>query len=896
MGVRGQGGRPLVTKDEQEVALIADLVGLGLELLEAPGTVNVEGDGSQALEGLRVAHRLLTTEADPDTWLAALDACRELTRRKAASPAAACATTAGPAAEDGGGDADPALPIHRLARRIVQVDWADSAEIAEIEEGFRSLSAEEGFPPEVRRRCEEAAGRVQAWRTGGGTADAAGFDEVCRLLEDAARSVSEDAARMAHDAAVPATGGSATTARGSGAAPATPGPANAASTVSSSKAPAASVPATGAAASGAPAAAAPAAKAGGASGTAPAAATAPAGLSPELMQGLPADADPTLFGDFVTESLDLVEAAEAALLNLESDPGDLESVNTVFRAFHTIKGTSGFLGVKLISEVAHRAENLLSRMRDRVIRCSGGYADLSLRSVDMMKALVEGVRASLAGAPLTAPEGYEELLRVLSDPEAAGVSDEAGPEHILEPRLGDLLVSTDRANREGVEAAAESGDQPIGLAMVRAGTASATDVARGLRTQKRIAGTESASDSTVRVRTDRLDRLIDMVGELVIAQSMVAQDTVVAGGQQQDLQRKVVHAGKIVRELQDLSMSMRMVPLKATFQKMNRLVRDLSHKSGKQVEFVTSGEETEIDRNMVDVIGDPLVHMIRNAVDHGVERPEERTAAGKPPAGTVRLSAFHAGGNVVVRMDDDGKGLDRERILRKAVNSGLVDPEKNLSDTQVWNLIFEPGFSTADKVTEVSGRGVGMDVVRRAIVALRGRIDVESSLGQGTTFSVRLPLTLAITDGMLIRVGEQRFLLPTVSIQMSFRPEPGSISTITGRGEMVQLRGRLIPIVRMHRLFGIPGAVEDPAQALLVVIEDGTRHSSALMVDELLEQQQVVAKALGDRVGRIPGVSGGAILGDGRVGLILDPGGLGAMAREGKQVEGVTDLLARLAA
>jgi two-component system chemotaxis sensor kinase CheA len=622
---------------------------------------------------------------------------------------------------------------------------------------------------------------------------------------------------------------------------------------------------------------------------------APVGAEPVSSQVLPADADPTLLAEFVTECRDLIEAAEAALLSLETDPENLESVNTVFRAFHTMKGTSGFLGISLITNLAHRAENLLSRVRDREILCTGGYADLALRSIDALKALIEGTHDALGGGPLYAPDGYADLIHVLENPEAAGVSADPSMAPMLQPRVGDLLVAAAGADREEIEqAAANAGKSPVGVAIARAGAASAADVGRALRTQRRINGSE-ASDSTVRVRTDRLDRLIDMVGELVIAQSMVAQDTVVRAGQQQDLHRKVTHAGKIVRELQALSMSMRMVPLKATFQKMNRLVRDLAHKGGKQVDFVTSGEETEIDRNMVDVIGDPLVHMIRNALDHGVERPEVRAESGKTPTGLVTLSAFHAGGNVVVKMEDDGKGLDREKIFRKAVDKGLVDPEKNLTDAEVYNLIFEPGFSTADQITEVSGRGVGMDVVKRAITSLRGRIDIQSALGRGSSFTVRLPLTLAITDGMLVRVGEQRYIIPTVSIQMSFRPEKGSLSTVTGRGEMVMLRGKLIPIIRMHRLFHLGGAVEDPYGALLVIIDDGSRHS-AVMVDELLGQQQVVAKSLGEGVGKVAGVSGGAILGDGRVGLILDPGGLAAMAREGRTFDGVGELVTRLAA
>jgi two-component system chemotaxis sensor kinase CheA len=380
---------------------------------------------------------------------------------------------------------------------------------------------------------------------------------------------------------------------------------------------------------------------------------------------------------------------------------------------------------------------------------------------------------------------------------------------------------------------------------------------------------ESNADATIRVRTDRLDRLIDMVGELVIAQSMIAGDTLFAGGKQHDLQRKVTHAGKIVRELQGLSMSMRMVPLRATFQKLTRVVRDTASKADKIVQFVTEGDDVEIDRNMVDVLSDPLVHMVRNAVDHGVEGPVEREAAGKARVGVVRLHAYHASGNVVVELKDDGRGLHRDKIVKKAIEKGLIETDKGLTDSDVFNLVFAPGFSTAEQVTDISGRGVGMDVVRRNIEKIHGRIDITSAPGKGSTFAIRLPLTLAVTDGMLVRVGDERFIIPLTHIHMSFRPEPAMLSTVVGRGEVVLLRGELLPIIRLHTLFDVTNAVQSPLDGLLMIVGDGERRQ-ALLVDDLLGQQQVVAKTLGDGLGKVPGVSGGAILGDGRVGLILD--------------------------
>jgi two-component system, chemotaxis family, sensor kinase CheA len=271
--------------------------------------------------------------------------------------------------------------------------------------------------------------------------------------------------------------------------------------------------------------------------------------------------------------------------------------------------------------------------------------------------------------------------------------------------------------------------------------------------------------------------------------------------------------------------------------------------------------------------------MVRNAADHGVEPAAARLAAGKPASGTVRIAAYHSGGNVVIDLSDDGGGLHRDRILAKATQKGLIDPNKNLSDSEIYQLIFLPGFSTTENVTDISGRGVGMDVVRRNIEQLKGRIDITSEPGRGTTFSIRLPLTLAITDGMIVRVGSERYIIPTVNIGLNFRPEPSQLSTVVGRGELILLRRELIPLFRLHRLFNVQGAVEDPTAGLVVVLRDGTS-SCGLLVDELLGQQQVVAKSLGAGIGKVPAVSGGAILGDGRVGLILDPGSLVTLAKE----------------
>jgi two-component system, chemotaxis family, sensor kinase CheA len=381
------------------------------------------------------------------------------------------------------------------------------------------------------------------------------------------------------------------------------------------------------------------------------------------------------------------------------------------------------------------------------------------------------------------------------------------------------------------------------------------------------------AEGTVKVATTRLDALINMVGELVISQAMVSQDMSKRVGEDQRVARNLSHLEKITRELQDLTMAMRMVPIQGVFQKMSRLVRDLARKAGKEINLVIEGGETELDRNLVEAISDPLVHMVRNSADHGIENGEDREKAGKPRAGKVGLKAYHQAGNIVIEISDDGRGLNKERILKKARDSGLVKEGQELSEQEIFRLIFAPGLSTAEKVTDVSGRGVGMDVVRRNVEALRGRIDIASTEGKGSVFSIRLPLTLAVIDGLVVKVGPERYIVPITSIEQSMRPKPEQLSTVQARGEMCMVRQALLPLFRLHQLFSVTPKSTNPCESLLVLVQDGERRC-CLMVDELLGQQQVVIKSLGEATGAIPGVSGGAILGDGAISLILDVPGL----------------------
>ena len=723
------------------------------------------------------------------------------------------------------------LNLDDAATLLMQLEATDIADLAVLRDALTDLAFENRVPLQAQPHVARAA-RVLGSIVNGSAADVqAAFAEVGQAIEEAMKASENRAAAGADPVAhaMAASVGGATAKAG----------------------------AEGTVATAAPEAAAPE----------PAPAPAPIGATRgPLVDQLPDDADRDLLPDFITESGECVVNSEAALLQLEANPSDEEAVNTVFRAFHTVKGTSAFLGLARIAAFAHEAESLLSRVRDKEIAYTRGCADLSLRSADMLKELLSVVEHALNGdGRMPVPDGYVELLDAL-----AGYDPARDADGVAVPTRSESDDIFPAADHDTTAVAVTSGDLRLAttaepsLPQVQATASTAVSAAAN-----NSATASSSADATIRVRTDRLDRLIDMVGELVIAQSMIAGDDGFSNGAQHELLRKVTHAGKIVRELQDLSMSMRMVPLRSTFQKLARVVRDTATKAGKTVQFVTEGDEVEIDRTMVDRLGDPLVHMVRNAVDHGVEPPHERTANGKPSLGVVRLHAYHASGNVVVELIDDGRGLHRDKIVKKAIEKGLIESDKGMTDSEVFTLIFAPGFSTAEKVTDISGRGVGMDVVRRNLEAIRGRIDITSVPGKGTTFAIRLPLTLAVTDGMLVKVGGERFIVPLTHIHMSFRPEPSMLSTVVGKGEMVLLRGELMPVVRLHRLFDVPNAVESPLEGLLMIVGDGHKRT-ALLVDELLGQQQVVAKALGDGLGKVEGVSGGAILGDGRVGLILD--------------------------
>ena len=585
----------------------------------------------------------------------------------------------------------------------------------------------------------------------------------------------------------------------------------------------------------------------------PAETDSPNNVSAEPQQAfvIPEDDIPLVL-DFITESGEHIESAEAGLLELETMPDDKEVLNKIFRAFHTIKGMAGFLNLSEIGSLAHSAENLLDMARKAQLVLANGNIDVIFESIDMLKNMIVELKQSIetgkaAGMQKHLPQLLERLKSSAQTQDlAASLDTPQGQEN--DKDLDEILTVEDEFKTRY--------------------TASQANVKAKIHT----------SDEKIKVSTTRLDNLVNMAGELVIAQLMVAEETGTKLTSQHELNRKVTHQGKIIREVQELSMSMRMVPIAGVFQKMARLVRDLSHKAGKKVDFITAGEETELDRSIVDKIADPLVHMVRNSIDHGIESPEERTQTGKNPTGRIELRAFHQAGNIVIEIEDDGKGLDKKLILKKAIDNGVVQAGQELSEEEIFKLIFHAGLSTARKITSVSGRGVGMDVVRKNIEALHGKVDISSVRGKGTTFTIRMPLTLAIIDGQIVRIGCERYIIPINTIVRTFRPQVNQLSSVQNRGKMVNVRDQLLSIVNLYRLFGVVPTSENPADSLLVIVEEDDKRC-CLLVDELLAQQQVVIKNLGEGLGRVKGVSGGAIMGDGRISLILDVPGLIELAQ-----------------
>ena len=590
---------------------------------------------------------------------------------------------------------------------------------------------------------------------------------------------------------------------------------------------------------------------------------------PELSLG----EDEDLILEFITESNEHLANIEAHMLALEKDNQDAEILNAVFRAFHTIKGLAGFLEFASIQSLAHEVETLLDLARNGELEVTPAVVDVILESTDVVRREFAGIRQRLAGNIPNPGMVDEALLQRIRNVSQAGLSMQnqlftTGAKPIVITAVKPLFANDFTFVDIPAKPAALSKVMPdVGPV----GTLTINPVVRSTVPCSSLAKlTDSAS---VRIDTGKLDQLMDLVGELVIAQTLIGHSPALTTLTDARLLCDLTQLARITAEVQRITTGMRMVPIGLQFQKTARVVRDLSRRAGKRILLETKGEDTEVDKTIAEELSDPLLHMVRNSIDHGIETSEERIAAGKDPVAHIRLAAYHQSGQIVISISDDGRGLNRERIFNKAVERGLIQAAAQLSDNDIFLLIFEAGFSTADKVTDISGRGVGMDVVRRHVQALRGRIDVHSKQGEGTTFFLKLPLTLAIIEGLVVIVGDQRFIIPIFSVKEMFRPTADMLSTVQGVKEMVMVRGGLLPVIRLHQRFH-----KKPRTTLLtegtLIVSETEGHQFCLFVDDLIGKQEVVIKSLGSTFQHVVGIAGCAILGDGRVGLILEMHGI----------------------
>ncbi|MDX1694633.1 MAG: chemotaxis protein CheA [Ketobacteraceae bacterium] len=674
---------------------------------------------------------------------------------------------------------------------------------------------------------------------------------------------------------------------------------------------------------------------------------------------------------FYEESFEGLDAMESCLLDLDTESVDPETINTIFRAAHSIKGSSGTFGFTEITEFTHVLETLLDQIREGSRRLTQEHVDLLLQSVDCLRSMLSSLQAgevvenesaralmadfnrilsgssgetpaSPAGsagqqdqAAATVPDSDESadttdylirfkpdasilrtgnepsrMFRELAELGTLGVTCDVGGVPIMDAMVPEdcylsweLTLSTSHdiaAIEEVFEWVVDESDLEIkvvaGLFDQSAAPESASEatrdnagsqagpepdqiepVAASKGSEKSLQGTakskataKPAETTSIRVSTSKIDNLVNLVGELVITQSMLGQI-----GSEFDLsklaklQEGLAQLEHNTRELQESVMRIRMLPISFTFSRFPRMVRDLSRQLGKKVDIKLLGEQTELDKTVMEKIGDPMVHLVRNSLDHGLEPPAERIKSGKPETGKVTLNAYHQSGNIVIEIIDDGRGLNTKKIRAKAIQNGLIDEHEHLTTEQIHDLIFRPGFSTADAVTDVSGRGVGMDVVRRNIQELKGTVEVKSEEGVGSTFTIRLPLTLSILDGQLISVGDQTFIIPLVSIVESLQVDTSLINHVAGGCDVFRLRDEYIPIIKLWEVFSVEPRSREISDSLLVVLEAGAQ-KVALVVDDLLGQQQVVIKSMESNYKKIDGISGATILGDGTVSLILD--------------------------
>ncbi len=583
----------------------------------------------------------------------------------------------------------------------------------------------------------------------------------------------------------------------------------------------------------------------------------PEDLLPSNADASEGDITPEMILKFVQECAELIDEVETSLLNLEKTPESTQDREQAFRSIHSFKGNCGLYGFAHLEQLSHLIENVLEEINNDRLDPDDMIVPVMLTAVDSLRKAVEDISE---GGP-----GEIGSLAVLSD-------------------LMDDIIPSLSTEKKDISARPEI-EQPEALSLLRKdmpvpkqAEAVSTPTEKSKKPEIR-AKSRSTARQDIRVNLGKLDNLVNLVGELVIAESMITKSPDLKGLELEMFERSCSHLSKIVQDLQDIALSLRMIPISGIFRKMVRLVHDLAIKCNKKINLKMTGEDTEIDKTVSELLADPLVHIIRNCIDHGIESPDERNAKGKDPVGEIFLEAKYEGNEIWLVIRDDGKGLDREKILAKGIERGLVrEDEEKMNDQDVYNLIFQPGFSTAENVTDLSGRGVGMDVVRKNMEKINGEVEIESKPGVGSKITIRIPLTLAIIDGMLVRVGCALYTIPLLGITESIQVEPNIVTVTMSGDELIRFRGKLVPVVRLHKLHHIMSENTDLDKALIVIVEH-QGEMIGIMIDEIVSDHQAVIKSLSNYIGNIKGVSGCTILGDGEISLIVDVGGIIKRAR-----------------
>ena len=624
-------------------------------------------------------------------------------------------------------------------------------------------------------------------------------------------------------------------------------------------------------------------------------------------------ADLEFLEDFLAEVTEILEQLNTDLVELESRPDDLDLLNRIFRAAHTMKGTSSFMGFEKMTTVTHRMEDILNILRKGEAKLTPEVMDVVLEAVDIVEQIVENIRETQSEGDVDITEIVKKLEDAYAKLTGAGGPSEEEQGEVIgggkppsreeleafdreiqemlqkeleqegsEPSMEEVIGGRKPPSREELEAFDREIQELLKKELEKEQKASAPTKSKSTAKQDKQEKKEKKGETTIRVDVSRLDALMNLVGELVLGRNRLLRITqqLAAKFEGEPLIDALIETMDqvdfITTDLQMAVMKTRMVPIARVFNRFPRVVRDLSRELRKEVKLIIEGEDTELDRSIVEEIGDPLVHLVRNAIDHGIEPPEEREILGKPRQGTVRLAAYHEGNHIVIVIEDDGRGIDIEKIKAKALEKGLVTESElsRMNEKDILNLIFLPGFSTAEKVTDVSGRGVGMDVVKTNIEKLNGTIDIHTEIGKGTRFVIKIPLTLAIIQSLLVNVGNEIYAIPLVSVVEAVKVPKEEIQRVEGQ-EIIVLRDSVLSLVKLSEVFNIP--TEESEDYMYVVVLSIGERRFGLVVDKLIGQEEIVIKSLGNYLSNVPGISGATIMGDGRVTLIIDVAGLANM-------------------